>query len=123
MTLKIDGVEELKPVPASQADGYVADAEEATELVEELVSTTTLYDTFGRYVTYVTDAFDHLTDVSLEGNPVVTHVTIQAYREAIIASAHELRDELIEKLAQRGEQITEKGGTLRTQVLNEDEEN
>jgi prophage DNA circulation protein len=97
-------------------------ADDATELVDELVSTTVLYDTFGRYITYLTDAFEHLSEVSLDGNPVVTHVTIQGYAEAMIAGAHELRDELIEKLAQRGEQITEKGGTLRTQVLNDEDE-
>jgi F0F1-type ATP synthase delta subunit len=120
MTLKTD--EELKPVPASQADGYVADAEEAIELVDEMVSTTVLYDTFGRFITYLAEAFNHLEDVSEECNPVITHLTIQGYHEAVINSAHTLRDELIEKLAQRGEQITEKGGTLRTQVLNDEDE-
>lgn len=124
MTVSFEGHLDEAPKPIGQADGYVAEADEATELVDEVVSTTTLYDSFGRFITYLTEAFNHLEDVSEEGNPVITHITIQGYQDAIIASAHTLRDELIEKLAQRGEQITEKGGTLRTQVLNdEDEEN
>ena len=115
--------EELKTAaPASQADGYVADAEEATELVDELVSTTVLYDTFGNFISYLTEAFQDLESISEEGNPVITHISIQEYKRAIIAGAHELRDELIEKLAKRGEEITEKGGTLRTQVLNDEAE-
>lgn len=97
-------------------------ADDATELVEEMVSTTVLYDTFGRYITYLGEAFADLESISEECNPVVTHLTIQDYKNAIIAGAHTLRDELIEKLAQRGEQITEKGGTLRTQVLNDEDE-
>lgn len=113
-------IKESKPL--EQADGYVADADDATELVEELVSTTLLYDTFGRFITQLTNNFIALQSISKESNPVLTHIAICDAQEILTTAAHSLRDELIEKLAQRGEQITEKGGTLRTQVLNDEDE-
>lgn len=108
--------------PIEQADGYAADAEEATELVEELVSTTTLYDAFGRFITQLENNFAVVEAISRDGNPVRTHIAITEAHEVITNTAHGLRDELIEKLAKRGEEITEKGGTLRTQVLNDEAE-
>lgn len=108
--------------PVEQADGYVADAEEATELVEELVSTTTLYDAFGAFITRLQTNFSAMETISKDGNPVRTHIAICDAQEILIDAAHGLRDELIEKLAQRGERITEKGMTLRTQVLNDEAE-
>lgn len=95
---------------------------EETELVDELVSTTTLYDTFGRYITHLDATFAAVEELSEEGNPVRTHLAILGAYEELTTATHALRDELIEKLAQRGEQITEKGGTLRTQVLNDEDE-
>jgi hypothetical protein len=107
--------EVLKPFESDPAD-------EATELVEELVSTTTLYETFGRFISHMQYNFSALKAISEEANPVRTHLTITSVEEDIVLSAHALRDELIEKLAKRGEEITEKGGTLRTQVLNDEAE-
>jgi len=42
---------------------------------------------------------------------------LKGFPQVLVSSA-----ELIEKLAKRGEEITEKGGTLRTQVLNDEAE-
>lgn len=106
----------------THADGFVADADEATELVEELVSTTTLYDLFGRFINQLEDNFVAVETISEDGNSVRTHLAICDAHDILTSAAHGLRDELIEKLAQRGEVITEKGGTLRTQVLNDESE-
>jgi len=59
-------------------------AEEASELVEELASTTTLYDTFGRFIAQVEEAFTHLSATSEESNPVRTHLSILSIEEEII---------------------------------------
>jgi hypothetical protein len=116
--------EKEHPVAASPviAPFDTADADEATELVDELVSTTTLYETFGRFIAHVQYNFSALKAISEESNPVRTHLSIVSVEEELLQAAHNLRDELIEKLAERGEKITEKGGTLRTQVLNDEAE-
>jgi len=100
----------------------VPEADEATELVEELVSTTTLYDLFGKFIGHLQFTLTAVEQLSEEGNPVKTHLAILDAYENLTDSAHALRDELIEKLAKRGEEITEKGGTLRKQVLEDDDE-
>ena len=113
------------PVKVETINGAVnleSEVGEEIELVDELVSTTTLYDLFGRFITQMDQTFTTVEELSEEGNPVRTHLAILGAYEELTTAAHQLRDELIEKLAQRGERITEKGGTLRRQVLEDEDE-
>jgi hypothetical protein len=114
---KVEMEARAKAVIAEQT----AEREESDELIEELASTTILYESFGRFIQFLDQSLAEVVDTSFEGNPVRTHVSLTRLQEEIVLAAHGLRDELIEKLAQYGDKITEKGGTLRTQVLNDDE--
>jgi hypothetical protein len=123
---RIAGPDERKAAVAAVAAAYNAEndiaKEESNELIEELASTTVLHETFGRFIKGINETFAALEELSEEGNPVRTHIAIIGMYSQLITTAHQLRDELIEKLAQRGDEITEQGGTLRKQVLDDDDD-
>lgn len=114
---------EERTLDGTLAQGEVEDDAESGGLVEEIADTATIEQLLDSYIGEVQSALDELVEVSLEGNPVRTHVELQAFGEDVVQQAFELRADLLEKLANRADQFAERStacGQLRTQVV-EDE--
>jgi hypothetical protein len=109
--------------------------EDDGDLTEELVATTTIEELFDNYISTMQELLDEVLDLSVEGNPVKTHLGLMVYAEETVAAAFELRQQLVDRLADRSEQFPEQevnplgvtnlsvGDQLRKQVVNKDEEN
>jgi len=115
--------------PTEQADGYSESIDEIVgqlsgesndeTLVEELADTVTIEKLMDAFIEEVTEILGAANEVSLDGNPVRTHLELVNASQDIVELAYELRQELISKVAVRAEQITEQGGNLRKQVVDE----
>src|SRR5271167_985217 len=86
-----------------QADGYL---ENDDELVEELADTVTIESLLDGFIQEVSEMFVDAYDVSLEGNPVRTHLELVNVGQDVVDLAHTLKRELLAN-ANRAEQIAE----------------
>ena len=98
-----------------------ATAADASELVAEMAALSVINEHFTALRNNVQEWFLDLKDTSEEGNPVRTHLAIQSLEEEVITEICALWDTLRETLANRSEQIPEKGGLLRKQVVGEED--
>jgi len=92
-------------------------AADATELVEELADIATITEIMDNLILATSEIFQDLINQSLTGNPVLTHVVLVDTTEEVVRALYDLRRQLIDSLAKRGEEIPQKGGNLRTQVV------
>ena len=106
---------------AQQADGYV-EHDEGQDLVEEIAATATIEELMDSFIQEVSEMYADLQDTSLEGNAVKTHLEIQAFGQELWEMAYELKDDLVNRVANRSEEFAEKGGSLRKQVVDEQQE-
>jgi len=107
--------------PQQQADGYSLD--EITgeqELVEELAATVTIEKLLDAFIEEVGEILGAANEVSLDGNPVRTHLELVNASQDIVELAYELRGDLIRGVANRAEEIPEQGSQLRKQVFDDD---
>lgn len=106
--------------PTQQADGYSLqdetvypvtterlDTDDDPELVEELADTVIIQKLLDTFIGEVSDILDLAVEVSLEGNPVRTHLELVTGSQDIVELAYELRQELLSKVANRAEEIPE----------------
>jgi DNA mismatch repair ATPase MutS len=132
--------------PTQQADGYSLeeiagypvtverlDTDDDPELVEELADTVTIEKLLDTFIEEVSDILGLSVEVSLEGNPVRTHLELVNASQDIVELAYELRQELLTKVANRAEAIAEQNfsatqiaaathpSELRKQVIPEEE--
>src|SRR5271167_3773474 len=91
-----------------QADGYL---ENDDELVEELADTVTIESLLDGFIQEVSEMFVDAYDVSLEGNPVRTHLELVNVGQDVVDLAHTLKRELLAN-ANRAEVISEQSGLL-----------
>jgi len=94
--------------------------EDAYELVEELADTATIEQLLDDFIQEVSDLFVDAVEVSLDGNPVRTHLELTNLAQDTVDLAHTLKRELLEKIANRAEVIAEQGSQLRKQVLDDE---
>jgi hypothetical protein len=88
--------------------GNVPEAEEeAVDLAEELADTTTIEQLFDTYIGEVQELLAETLEVSLEANPVRTHLELAATAQDVVELAYQLRSDLLAKVANRAEQIDE----------------
>lgn len=100
----------------------MAEPSDTEELVEELADTATIEQLFDTYLVEVSDMFQELLEVSADGNPVRTHLELQAVAEDVLGMAYQLRADLIARIANRAEQFPTNGDHLTKQVVEGDEE-
>jgi hypothetical protein len=104
--------------PAQQADGYSDPIDEIVgqlsgevnddpELVEELADTVTIEKLMDAFIAEVSEILGTTVEVSLDGNPVRTHLELANAEQDIVELAYELRQDLLTKIANRAEAITE----------------
>src|SRR5208283_5773162 len=93
---------------------------DAYELVEELADTATIEQLLDDFIQEVSDLFVDAVEVSLDGNPVRTHLELTNLAQDTVDLAHTLKRELLEKIANRAEVIAEQGSQLRKQVLDDE---
>jgi len=100
------------------------------ELSEEIYDTTTIEQLLDGIIEEVNDMVSEAVDVSLEGNPVKTHIELVNFSNEIIQMLFDLKTELVVRVANRAEEISEQGaeldvvpvngaGILRKQVIEE----
>jgi hypothetical protein len=95
---------------------------EEDELIEELAATSTINETFDKFISDVEVWFADVKYTSeMLANPVRTHLDIVALEESILTEAYALRDKLIQRVAETGEEIPVQGGLLRKQVVDSQE--
>lgn len=113
--------EEHKPL--EQADGFTPDpdVDEGDVMVAEVVDTATIDGIMDEFINATSEVFEELIEVSHNGNPVATHMALLSVVSAVEEALYQLKDELIESLAKHGDEFQEKGGTLRTQVIDEED--
>jgi hypothetical protein len=111
-----------------QADGYseqlddlaaeiVGESDEDGPLADELADMATIEQLLDGFIQEVSEMFIDALDISLEGNPVRTHLELVNLGQDAVDLAHSLKRELIAKVANRSEVIAERGGlNLRTQA-------
>jgi hypothetical protein len=124
-----DLTEELNAVSAAHPE---VTGEDDVELSEELADRTTIENLFDSFIQEVGEMFHNALDVSIDGNPVRTHLELVNFGQDTIELAYELRRELIARVANRAEQFTEQevvsptvanlsvGNQLRKQVLEQE---
>jgi len=91
-----------------------------TELVEELAATTTIDGLMDEFIMKVSGWFIELNEVSEQGNPVKTHLSMLSVCEGVVEEAYYLRSRLLEQVAKTGDEIATTGMTLTKQVLDEE---
>jgi hypothetical protein len=97
-------------------------AEDMTDgLVEELAATSTINETFAEFLNYLHDTFEDLRFQSEQGNPVLTHIHLEAAAEDVIQRTLEVQGRLLENLAKSSEEIPTTGNQLTRQVIKNDE--
>lgn len=117
--------------PTQQADGFLESISELadqivsesagdSELVEELADTVTIEKLLDTFIENASEMLALAVEVSLEGNPVRTHLELVTVGTDIVELAYELRQELVAKVANRAEVIAEQGNQLRKQVLDDE---
>jgi len=89
--------------------------EDDIELSEELADTATIETLCDGFIDEVSEMFAMALDVSLDGNPVRTHLELVNFGADIVELTYQLRRDLIAKLAS-AEKLAEHGDMLRTQV-------
>jgi hypothetical protein len=110
-----------------QADGYseqlddlaaeiISESDEDGPLAEELTDIATIEQLLDGFIQEVSEMFSDAYDVSLGGNPVLTHIELVNLGQDTVDLAHTLKRELLDKVANRSEVIAEQGAQLRTQV-------
>lgn len=95
----------------------VPEKDEQDELVEEMAASAVINETFAEFLGNLTQWFEDLKYTSEDGNPVRTHLEILSFEEGVITEVYALKDKLLADVAQRGEELPTKGGSLRTQVI------
>jgi hypothetical protein len=90
------------------------------ELTEELAETAIINQLVDDYIMKVSGWFIELNEVSEQGNPVRTHMSMLSVCEGVVEEAYELRRKLLEQVAKKGYEITTTGTNLTKQVLDEE---
>lgn len=107
----INSTVDLEPEITAEAD---------TELTEELAATSTIDQLMDDYIMKISGWFIELNEVSEQGNPVKTHMSLLSVCEGVVEEAYYLRSRLLEQLATKGEEIATTGTNLTKQVLDEE---
>jgi hypothetical protein len=89
--------------------------EDDLELSEELADTATIETLLDGFIQEVSELFTMAVDVSLDGNPVRTHLELVNFGTDLVELTYQLRRDLVSKLAS-AEKLAENGNMLRTQV-------
>lgn len=106
-----------------QVDEVIEDHfEENGELADEIADTATIEQLLDGYIQEVNEMFTDAFDVSLEGNPVRTHIELLNLGQDIVNLAHTLKRELLDRVANRAEIIAEQGSQLRKQVFDDEQD-
>ena len=113
--------EPTNAVPVGVSTEPEVTGSEEVELVEELADTATITELVDTFILDVSEEFNNLIGISYQGNPVLTHLQLVEASKGIIRGLYDLRRQLIDSVAKRGEEVTEKGGLLRTQVIDAEE--
>src|SRR5579863_5729678 len=86
------------------------DDNDPEQLVEELADTVTIEKLLDTFIAEVSEILGATVEVSLDGNPVRTHLELVNAEQDIVELSYELRQELISKVANRAEVIAEQNG-------------
>lgn len=93
------------------------------ELSEELADIAIIDAAFEGFIQEVNEMLVDALDVSIEGNPVKTHIELTNLGQDLVESAYALRSELISRLAKRTEELNlEEAATGRGWVYEASEE-
>lgn len=104
---------------AVSADHPELDGTDDTDLTEEIADTATIGQLLDNFAAEVEDMFCDAIDLSLEGNPVRTHVELVSLHQEVGEMICRLRADLVAGVANRAEEIEEQGNQLRKQVIEE----
>jgi hypothetical protein len=75
------------------------------ELSEELADTAIINTAFEGFFQELNEMFADALDVSIEGNPVKTHIELTNLGQDLVEASYALRNELIQRLAKRTEEL------------------
>jgi hypothetical protein len=81
-----------------------------------------LNEVFDRFISNLDGWLSETIETSMNGNPVHTHMALLSLTDTVIEEAHSVRDQLIELVANRGDEFAKSGLNLTKQVLDESEE-
>ena len=113
----------IDPVKINIQEAEMAEPTDDVELQEELADTAIIDAVFEGYFQEINEMLVDALDVSLEGNPVKTHIELQNLGQDLVESAYSLRNELIARLAKRTEELNlEEAATGRGWVYEATEE-
>ena len=106
-------------VPADDLENQFED--DSQGLVEEIADTTTIEGLIDVFIMEMNELFDDLIATSYEGNAVKTHVELVNVSTDLQELVYDLKTQLLERIANRAETITEQGDHLRKQVVDSEE--
>ena len=113
----------IDPERLKMIETEMAEPTDDVELQEELADTAIIDAVFEGYIQEINEMLVDALDVSLEGNPVKTHIELQNLGQDLVESAYTLRNELIARLAKRTEELNlEEAATGRGWVYEATEE-
>ena len=98
------------------AELFEPESDDDTPLAEEIADTATIQTIMDSFIEEISIMFVDAIEVSLEGNSVRTHIELMNLGQDTVDLAHNLKRELVAKLANRADVIVENGDMLRTQV-------
>jgi len=87
------------------------------ELSEEIADTAVLSGLLDNFISEIQEMFSDTLEVSLEGNPVRTHLELVNFGQDIVELAYTLRHDLLHTFANRVDGFDERGDLLRTQIV------
>src|SRR5271155_5740368 len=90
--------------------------DEDTPLADEIIDTATIDSLMDEFIEEVSVMFIDIVELSMEGNPVRTHLELVNLGHDTVDLAHSLNRELLNRVANRPEKLAEVGDLLRTQV-------
>jgi hypothetical protein len=114
-----DDKEVLSELNAVAAEHPEIGGDDDLELSEELAATVIIEKLLDTFIEEITEILSTANEVSLDGNPVRTHLELVNASQDIVELAYELRGDLVRGVANRAEEIPEQGGNLRKQVVDE----
>jgi hypothetical protein len=96
------------------------DADEGDDLAQEIADTAAINQIMDTYIEQQHLAIQEVIEISEKGNPVATHMALLSLYDEILNMSYDLQHQFVRN-AERGESFSEKGGELRTQVLDDEE--
>ena len=113
----------IDPEKLKIQEAEMAEPTDDIELSEELADTAIIEGVFDEFIQEINEMLVDVLDVSIEGNPVKTHIELTNLGQDLVELAYELRSELIQRLAKRTEEVNlEEAATGRGWVYEASEE-